>query len=234
MSIAVLYFVQFGRLYDNFPSLYLIISLCLSFFRSSDIKMDATSTTAVTVDSTILDVSATTTFEPILNLPALVTFLFITVVFTALIVRTNQVENAVQERKQTLQALRVLKSKELAGDSQVTKSQIDDVLFQYEQSVRKEESLRNILPGGILRIVPPSAGDTAEEEARVIAKQLLGQDFDIGIDKREPMNANRTLPPLAIGILTVLMVSLVSLLLFLSIDPMMGDAISIAKKTASG
>jgi hypothetical protein len=180
--------------------------------------------------------ATTTTFEPILNIPALVTFLFIMIVFSALSFRTNQVENAVQERKRTLQTLRTLKSKELAGDSQVTKSQIDDMLFQYEQSVRNEESLRNILPGGVLRIVPPSAGDTAEEEARIVAKQFLGQDFDIGMDKRVPMNDTETLPTPAIAVLTVLMVGLVSLLFLLSLDPMLvgGDSMSITHAAISG
>ena len=38
---------------------------------------------------------------------------------------------------------------------------------------------------GVVRIVPPSAGNQKEEEASVVAKQLLGKDFDIGVPKRE-------------------------------------------------
>jgi nitrate reductase NapE component len=157
--------------------------------------------------------SPPTTFEPVLNVPALVTFLFITVIFSALILRTNQVEQAVQDRNVKLQKLRDMKSKELAGEDGVQKEDVQRVLKQYEQAVRTEEALRNLIPG-VVRIVPPSAGDEKEEEASLVAKQMLGKDFDIGVPKRE-RNQSGQLSGVAIGALVMVAVLLVGQFIFL-------------------
>lgn len=124
-----------------------------------------------------------------------------------------------QDRNRTLQALRALKSKELDGDVTVSAAQIEDGLRQYERAVRREEALRNVVPGGAVRIVPPSAGDAAEEEAGTIARQFLGQEFDIGVPKRERVGTGK-LPTIAIAVLATLGLSLVGLLAFLTLDPM--------------
>lgn len=158
--------------------------------------------------------SAAPTFEPVLNVPALVTFLFISIVFSALTLRTVQVEQAVQDRNLKLQCLRDLKSKELAGDGTVTKEDVEAMKEQYEQAVRTEEALRNLVPG-VVRIVPPSAGDQKEEEASVVAKQLLGKDFDIGVPKQE-RNPEGQLPALAIGALAAVALLLVGQFVFLN------------------
>ncbi len=129
-------------------------------------------------------------------------------------------EGAVQERKEALQALRALKAKELAGDGAVSKSQMEELLLRYEGSLRREEALRNVLPGGAVRIVPPSASDEGEEEARAVARQLLGRDFDVGVDRRERDGDGRLLPAGAAGILAVLLLGLVGLLALLTAGPM--------------
>jgi hypothetical protein len=166
-----------------------------------------------------------TSFEPILNVPALVTFLFITTIFTALILRTNQVEDAVRLRKQRLEELRILKSKEISNDiggGTVTSEDVQKSLHLYEDAVQREESLRNIVPG--VRIVPPSSNDRKEEEASLIAKQLLGKEYNIGREKRvdeyddeqQQRNSNEKLPNVAIGILLMVGLSQVGLLAFLN------------------
>lgn len=165
------------------------------------------------VASAAITPPATTTFEPILNLPALVTFLLITSIFSALILRTNQVEQAVQERNIKLQRLRDIKSKELAGEDSITKDDVQLVLLQYEQAVRNEEALRNVIPG-VVRIVPPSAGDDKEEEASAIAKQMLGKDFDIGVPKRERTQSGQ-LSGVAVGALTLVAMLLMGQFVFL-------------------
>ena len=158
--------------------------------------------------------AATTTFEPVLNVPAFITFLFITIIFSVLIIRTNQVEQAVQERNDKLQQLRTLKTKELDNTNNISPVDIQQSLQEYELAVQKEEKLRNIIPG-VVRIVPPSAGNIKEEDASIIAKQLLGKDYEIGIPKQE-RNTNGTLSPIAIGALVAVGTILVSLLAFLS------------------
>lgn len=158
--------------------------------------------------------TAATTFEPELNVPAFATFLFISAIFSALILRTQQVEQAVQTRNLKLERLRDLKSKELAGEDGVSTQDIEQVLRDYEDAVRKEEALRNVVPG-VVRIVPPSAGDQKEEEASVVAKQLLGKDFDIGVPKRERNESGFS--ALAIGALATVGVILLGLFVFLNV-----------------
>mmetsp|Transcript_16865 Transcript_16865/g.34783 ORF Transcript_16865/g.34783 Transcript_16865/m.34783 type:complete len:242 (-) Transcript_16865:1333-2058(-) len=163
-------------------------------------------------------------FEPVLNVPALITFVLITTVFSALIVRTNQVEDAVQMRKRRQEQVRALKAREV-GEGQVPPKEIQQTLQLYEDAVRQEEKLRNILPG--VRIVPPSSSDRREEEAQAIAKQYLGQDFNIGVPKRynEKRDDEGSLPSVAIGVLAMVALSQVGLLAFFNFgaDPMSGN-----------
>lgn len=202
---------------------------------AEDLIATTASVTATTRSSTLdlviptanFDTSSTfepVVFEPILNVPALVIFVLITTVFSALILRTNQVEDAVQTRKLRQEDVRSLKAKEL-GEGTVSPEKIQQVLQLYEDAVRQEEKLRNILPG--VRIVPPSSGNRKEEEAQAIAKQYLGKDFNIGVPKRynEKSESSGKLPSIAIGILAVIALSLVGLLAFLSFgaDPMSGN-----------
>jgi hypothetical protein len=151
-------------------------------------------------------------FEPVLNVPALGTFLFVMVIFGLLSIRTNQVEQAVQERNSALKELREAKSKELSGGKEVN---VQQALEQFDKAMEKEESLRTIIPG--VRIVPPSNGNKAEEEARVAARQFLDKDVAIGASKQE--EGDGRLPMAALGVLTLLAASLVVLLVFLSLDP---------------
>jgi len=157
-------------------------------------------------------------FEPILNVPALITFLLITTIFSALIIRTNQVEDAVQTRKRMQEEVRSLKLKEM-GEATVSPEQKRQTLQMYEDAVRQEEKLRNILPG--VRIVPPSASDKKEEEAQAIAKKYLGEEFNIGVPKRynEKRDDEGALPSVAIGVLAIVALSQVGLLAFFNFGP---------------
>jgi hypothetical protein len=186
----------------------------------------------IIIPSANFDTSSTfepVVFEPILNVPALITFLLITTVFSALIVRTQQVEDAVQTRKRRQEEVRALKLKEI-GEGTVSPSQIRQTLQLYEDAVRQEEKLRNILPG--VRIVPPSSSDRKEEEAQAIAKQYLGEDFNIGVPKRynekrgdDDDEEQGALPSVAIGVLAMVALSQVGLLAFFyfGADPMSGN-----------
>ena len=109
----------------------------------------------------------------------------------------------------------MLKSKKIAGDESISTEDIELSLQEYEKAVRKEQQLRNIIPG-LIRIVPPSAGNLAEEEASIIAKQLLGKEYDIGVEKRELTETGK-LSPIAIGALAFVSILLISLLGFLSL-----------------
>lgn len=122
-------------------------------------------------------------------------------------------EQAVQTRNAELERLRDLKSKELAGEEGVSAQDVEKVLQDYEDAVRREEGLRNVIPG-VVRIVPPSAGNQKEEEASIVAKQLLGKDFDIGVPKRE--RNEQGFSAVAVGALATVGVLLLSVFAFLN------------------
>jgi hypothetical protein len=86
--------------------------------------------------------------------------------------------------------------------------------------VKKEESLRNIIPG-VVRIVPPSSANSKEEEARVIAKQFLGKDYDIGVS-REPAKEASNLSRVATTAIPLILIIflLYSVFLFSNLDSM--------------
>jgi hypothetical protein len=90
--------------------------------------------------------------------------------------------------------------------------------------MEKEERLRTIIPG--VRIVPPSNGNKAEEDARVAARQFLNKDVAIGSGSSASSSSSKQeegdgrLSMAAVGVLTLLAASLVALLVFLSLDPM--------------
>ena len=127
------------------------------------------------------------TFEPVVNVPALGAFAFVTVVFGLLQLRINQVQNAAERRKAALESLRVVKSLQLGADEFSAADDIDDgrssisearvraALDEYEAALREELSLRQIVPG--VRIVAP--GDPRSAEADVAAaRQFLGLDIN--------------------------------------------------------
>ena len=184
-------------------------------------------------------------FEPVTDWTALGTFVSIMFVFLLLVRRTNAVEQAVLEREQALDLVRRVKSQQLSSPSvqqqqqqqhqgeeaerpnqqlsveqQPQWQQLQAALKRYEAAVQQEEQLRNIIPG-MVRIVPPSAGNASEEGAALAAKRFLGKDYDIGVPptRDEDRNPSGKLPAIALGILALLGLSLTGLLVLLSMDP---------------
>jgi uncharacterized membrane protein YccC len=142
-------------------------------------------------------VTTTTTFEPVLNVPALVMFLVITLVFGFLQFRVAAIGNAVDRRTQALQRLRSIKAKQLSGELLLQLQQHDvvdekndndnknkaaNVLVQeateeYREALEDVERLRTIIPG-FARIAPPPAPTAIMEENVAAAKQFLGIDLE--------------------------------------------------------
>ena len=137
------------------------------------------------------------TFEPVVNVPALGAFAFVTVVFGLLQLRINLVQTAAERRKAALESLRVVKSLQLgaddfsaaadvdeevvdvdtkpAGRSSISEASVRAALDEYEAALREELGLRQIVPG--IRIVAP--GDPKSAEADVAAaRQFLRLDIN--------------------------------------------------------
>lgn len=124
-------------------------------------------------------------FEPIVNVPALSSFLIISVVFGLLQLRINSVSQATKRRSEALESLRKVESLQLST-SDVDRPTEDDVALAkaaYENALTDELNLRTIIPG--VRIVAPNDPKRDEEE-RAAAKRFLGwTDEDLGIDEYE-------------------------------------------------
>ena len=135
------------------------------------------------------------TFEPVVNVPALGAFAFVTVVFGLLQLRINQVQTAAERRKAALESLRVVKSLQLgaddfaaaakdvdeevddtgtkpAGRSSISEASVRAALDEYEAALREELGLRQIVPG-MIRIVAPGDPKSAEADLAA-ARQFLG------------------------------------------------------------
>jgi len=131
--------------------------------------------------------------SPMLNVPEMVSYLLLTALFAALMMRTSQVEDAARTRKRMQDKVRAMKLREM-GEGPLSVEQNQRTLQRYEDAVRKEEALRTVLPG--VRIRPPSARGQKEEEARALALRYLGREFDIGVPKPE----SETNPRMALGV----------------------------------
>lgn len=158
-------------------------------------------------------------FEPIVNVPALGSFLFIAIVFSFLILRVRQVENAVERRKAALTELRQVKSQELSGG--VSESAVAKALKEYEDALNSEEDARVIIPG--VRVVAPNQPAARNEEDVAAARQFLGIDLsdESSASASSKKEKERTgLSTGSVAVLAVVALSQIALLYMLSFDPM--------------
>ena len=181
---------------------------------SNSVKGTALSSVAIAGDSAQV-------FEPIVNVPALGSFLFIAIVFSFLILRVRQVENAVERRKAALAELRLVKSQELSGGVS-DEAAVAKALKEYEDALNSEEDARVIVPG--VRVVAPNQPAARNEEDVAAARQFLGIDLS---DESSSASASskkeeeRTgLSTGSVAVLAVVALSQIALLYMLSFDPM--------------
>lgn len=157
-------------------------------------------------------------FEPVVNAPALGSFLAIVIVFSLLQMRIRAVDEAVERRKAALVQLRVVKSKELSsvGDERPDATAVAGALREYEDALRGEENMRTLLPG--VQIVAPNQPAASSAEDVIAAKQFLGIDLEPAQnhDKEE----RKGLSAGSIAVLAVVALSQLALLYMLSFDPM--------------
>lgn len=160
-----------------------------------------------------------TVFEPVVNMPALSAFLFVAVVFSLLQLRINTVSKAAERRRDALEILREVKSKELSSEGEISAEEVANAVTSYQQALEEEESSRTIIPG--VRIVTPTNAPSKEDMAA--AKQFLGVDLDPDSGSRDEKQGDG-LPPAAVGLLAIVGFSQLALLYMLSFDPMATSA----------
>jgi hypothetical protein len=183
-----------------------------------------------TVKSTALqmldpsDTMTTTTFEPVLNVPALFVFVLIMGIFVLLQRRVSSIEAAAEDRTLALQQLRTLKAKELSDPSPTTTERVQAALRQYEMAYNRVEELRTILPG--VRVIPPPSQSLTQERQReneAAAKQFLG------IEQPQPLeplakSTEKGMSPFLTAVLVLVASAQIALLvLLITSDPMVSS-----------
>jgi hypothetical protein len=160
-------------------------------------------------------------FEPVVNLPALGSFLFIAVVFSSLILRVRAVDQAAERRKAALVDLRRVKSLELSSsDRRPDADTVARALKEYEDALKSEEDLRTLIPG--VRVVAPNQPAGSDEQDIAAARQFLGIDLDesSSASRKGAEEERKGLSAGAVAILATVALSQLALLYMLSFDPM--------------
>lgn len=193
---------------------------CIHCIDTCETASDLASITVYTYPALSLETKATE-FEPILNVPALGSFLLIFAVFSFLVQRTWAIEQATDSRTKAIERVRKLKSLELNGDA--TQEDVDRAITSYRKAYEKVEKLRYVIPG-IARITPPPAGSLSRkfmQENEVAARQFLGIETDETSTVADPDESKETgLSPALVAVLAFVAASQIVLLGFLSSDPM--------------
>jgi hypothetical protein len=161
-------------------------------------------------------------FSPVLNVPALSSFLVVAAIFVFLQLRIASIGRAADQRTEALGELRSLKKLELVG--RTTPDEVKRALDKYRETYDRVEELRTVVPGA--RIAPPPSQSLSRErmEDNVAgARQFLSIDPEPSEGNDD--NTERSLPlPLAL-LLAVVAASQIGLLFLLSVDPVTGKGI---------
>jgi hypothetical protein len=128
--------------------------------------------------SASMAVSPDADFAPVLNVPALGSFLFIAVLYGWLVNRLSQISQTVDQRTNALEQLKKLKAQQLAGLA--TNDQVSEAVETFRFYYTRVEQLRNVLPNtDLIRISPPPTSVGTEshrqrEENQAAARRYLG------------------------------------------------------------
>mmetsp|Transcript_31944 Transcript_31944/g.49013 ORF Transcript_31944/g.49013 Transcript_31944/m.49013 type:complete len:235 (-) Transcript_31944:25-729(-) len=165
-------------------------------------------------------ISEPAVFEPVVNVPALSSFLIISVGFGLLQNRINAIGQAVSRREKALNDLRSTKSREISSDGEDRPSSEDVTasLTEYENALLYEEKMRTIIPG--VRIRAPNNAMNNEEDVAA-AKQFLDIDLKSG-DRKEvsEVQEGNGISSGGVAVLALVALSQIALLYMLSFDPM--------------
>lgn len=164
----------------------------------------------------------TTDFSPVLNVPALSSFLVVGAIFLFLQLRISGIGRAADQRTEALEELRGVKKLELVGKT--TPDEVKLALDKYRETYDRVEELRTVVPG--VRIAPPPSQSLSRER---MEDNVKGARQFLSIDP-EPSEGNddqteRKLPLSLVLLLAVVAASQIGLLVLLSVDPVTGKGI---------
>jgi hypothetical protein len=180
---------------------------------------------------------ASTTFEPVLHVPALGSFVLIMTMALLLQWRVAAINQAADTRITALKTLRQAKANQLTNnyDQNETLEQVQAAVQAYQEALAKEEEFRTLLPG--IRIRAPNNQNPSDWQA---AQQLLlgtnattsstflqlQQEQQQQQQQREEEDMPSKFPPLALGALWAFVFgSQILLFLFLSMNDTMATEV---------
>jgi hypothetical protein len=161
-------------------------------------------------------------FAPVLNVPALSSFLVVAGIFLFLQIRISLIGRAADKRTEALGELRILKKKEVVGET--APGEVKRALEKYRETYDRVEELRTLLPG--VRVAPPPSQSLSRErmEDNVVgARQFLSIDPEPSEGNDD--NTEKKLPLPLVLLLVVVGASQIGLLVLLSVDPVTGIGI---------
>jgi hypothetical protein len=161
-------------------------------------------------------------FSPVLNVPALSSFLVVAAIFLFLQLRIWSIGRAADQRTEALGELRSLKKKELVGET--APAEVKRALEKYREAYDRVEELRTIVPGA--RIAPPPSQSLSRER---MEDNVAGARQFLSIEPEPPEgnddNTERSLPLPLVLLLAVVAASQIGLLFLLSVDPVTSNGI---------
>jgi len=170
-----------SSIYDEIPS--------VDFSPMDLSSVDLSSATIDEMPSSLstLGIETIQTFEPVVNYPALVSFLVIAVTFGLLQLRMNRVQSASVRRNNALKTLRQAKAMQLSSsDAGMQENDVYNALSEYKNALTREENLRTIVPG--VRIAAPNNPENSEDDIKY-AKLYLG--WDLSVEENDERSQSR-------------------------------------------
>lgn len=166
------------------------------------------------------EMTTTTTFEPVLNVPAFGAFFFIATIFGFLQYRIAAIGDAAERRTDALANLRHVKSLQVAGEA-ISDEEIERATAAYKEALEEVERLRTVIPGFARIAPPPSESENRQrmEENVAAARQFLDMDISSTLPPKVDDKEAKGLSPVLVGILGIVGVSQIALLLLFVFGP---------------
>ena len=154
------------------------------------------------------------TFEPVVDVPALLVTVFVLVGALLLRLRQSAIANAAATRADALTGLRTIKTKEL--NNSASPEEVRRAVQAYQASLDAEERLRTLLPG--IRLRAPNNPQKSPEDQQAM-RQFLGLNTTALVDESNAQDPTKQIALDEDGIVATRELLGLGALLFLLLSP---------------
>lgn len=130
------------------------------------------------------------TFEPVVDVPALLATMLVLVGALLLRLRQSAIANAADTREAALDNLRTIKTKELSQAA--SPEQVQRAVQTYQAALDEEERLRTLLPG--IRLRAPNNPQKSEQDQQAV-RQFLGPNATTFVNESNEQDAPKIVLP---------------------------------------